>query len=341
MKKIINLIVVLVSLFVFYSSVDAAVFTYKWKCYTNNETGIMDCELGFTVDERAINLNQALVTLTTNNVTLESITLEPGWSEISHSKDTYTYQPKNTNFNIGYHKVLEMVFKKVDMALECSAYASLKYFNYTCMQFGDIYYGKDGTIVSYEQYDKECNHYCEEVDGKFYNKAGEIVSEKEYKKDCGKYSCEIIDGKYYAKNGERVDKATYDKECEENICEILDDGTIYGKSGTIVDRETYEIECLNKKYCEEIDGKYYDKDGNESTKEDYLKQCSEHKCKQIGNTYYDDEGNEVDKDTYLAICQNDIDNPDTGSILPYICIGTSIILAIGLFIIAKKYNKLV
>ena len=52
------------------------------------------------------------------------------------------------------------------------------------------YYGKDGNIVTKEDYEKSCgvptkkDNKCVSIDGKFYDSVGKIVSEDVYKVSC-------------------------------------------------------------------------------------------------------------------------------------------------------------
>ncbi len=112
----------------------------------------------------------------------------------------------------------------------------------------DIYYGKNGTAVSKEQFDKECDgspndkicKYDDSTDT-YYGKNGTVVSQEQYYEQCPQ-ECTVINGVYYGK--------------------MNSDGT-----GRKVTQDVYAEECL--KYCtiETVNGQtiYYDLQGNAST----------------------------------------------------------------------------
>lgn len=60
-------------------------------------------------------------------------------------------------------------------------------------------------------------------------------------------------------------------------------------------------------------------------------------CRVVGGKYYGKNGNEVTEAVYNAECVN---NPQTGSSMPYIVIIAGIVLAISVFTISRKNTKL-
>ncbi len=64
------------------------------------------------------------------------------------------------------------------------------------------------------------------------------------------------------------------------------------------------------------------------------------KCQVVGNKYYDANGNEVSEEAYKAACTTTEENPQTGNFLPYTIIIGGIVIAIGLYLITKKNNKM-
>lgn len=69
-----------------------------------------------------------------------------------------------------------------------------------------------------------------------------------------------------------------------------------------------EVTIGEKNICKIIDGKFYGKNGNEVTEEVYNKEC--------------------------------VNNPKTGNFIPYIIITSGVLLAISVFTISRKNNKL-
>ena len=60
-------------------------------------------------------------------------------------------------------------------------------------------------------------------------------------------------------------------------------------------------------------------------------------CKVVGGKYYGKNGNEVTAAVYEAEC---LENPQTGSFVPYVVIIAGIALAVGVFTISRKNTKL-
>ncbi len=63
------------------------------------------------------------------------------------------------------------------------------------------------------------------------------------------------------------------------------------------------------------------------------------KCKVENGKYYDANGNEVSQEAYNASCTT-AENPQTGNFLPYTIIIAGILVAVGLYFITKKNNKI-
>lgn len=56
---------------------------------------------------------------------------------------------------------------------------------------------------------------CEKTDnGKYYGKEGTEVTAEEYDLECNVHKCEIVSGKYFDNNGNLTDEATYKAQCE-------------------------------------------------------------------------------------------------------------------------------
>lgn len=84
----------------------------------------------------------------------------------------------------------------------------------TCEHRGDKYYGKDGSIITKEEYEIQCeSHVCEKIGNRYFGKNGTVVTELEYKEQCETHICEIIDNKYFGKNGTVVTESEYKEQC--------------------------------------------------------------------------------------------------------------------------------
>lgn len=65
--------------------------------------------------------------------------------------------------------------------------------------------------------------------------------------------------------------------------------------------------------------------------------CVNPVCKIVDGKYYGKDGNEVTQEVYEAECMN---NPQTGSFVPYVVIIAGVALAVGVFTISRKNTKL-
>ena len=112
-----------------------------------------------------------------------------------------------------------------------------------CKNDNGTFYGKDGNIVTEQQYKDECLKICKNDNGTFYGKNGNVVTEQQYKDECLKI-CKNDNGTFYGKNGNVVTEQQYKDECLK-ICKN-DNGTFYGKNGNVVTEQQYKDECLQK-----------------------------------------------------------------------------------------------
>lgn len=170
-----------------------------------------------------------------------------------------------------------------------------------CSIKNGIYYGINGSEISKEEYIKQCEFPCTKLeDGTFIGKDNTIVSETDYNTQC-KYHCEYAYGKYYDKDGNETTKLNYEKTCFKNVCKKLSDGTYYNSKGEETDELTYQKEC-EKNVCKVLsDGTYYDNNGKVVTKEEYEKACNT--CKEENGKYYDKEGKETTKENFELVCK--------------------------------------
>ncbi len=71
-------------------------------------------------------------------------------------------------------------------------------------------------------------------------------------------------------------------------------------------------------------------------------------CLEFEGHYFDTKGNEVSAEDYTAACSgtpttpsnpNDVESPDTGSVIPYIAVGGGLIAIAGLYLYSRRSNK--
>ena len=138
--------------------------------------------------------------------------------------------------------------------------------NPTCAAENGKYYGKNGEIVTQQQYEAQCLHTCSYTDGKYYGSNGTEVTQQEYQTQCMP-KCSYSNGNYYGSDGSIVTQEQYNEQCL-HICSYYN-GKYYGKEGTVITQDEYKNECG----CERRDGKYYDDNGNEVTQAVYNQKC--------------------------------------------------------------------
>lgn len=272
---------------------------------------VQKCELGFTITGNTQYLSKIGITLNLVNVTFDNshYDLSNNFILSSISTNSIQIESKQNAFALGYHKIGDFYFYKIESAKECYISPMMKpvFENRSCQITNGKYYDKEGNETTEINYKKECepNKCVAYSDGTYTNKNGEFVDKETYENECfEKKYCTIENGKYFGKEGIEVTQLDYQKECERHYCEILSDGTYYGKDGSIVTKQTYEDDCLEKYICTINDGKYYGKDGNETTKLNYQKECEKHSCEILDDgTRYDKEGNITDEATYKKQCE--------------------------------------
>lgn len=80
-----------------------------------------------------------------------------------------------------------------------------------------------------------------------------------------------------------------------------------------------------------------DENGNFACSSDKIEITPTYTCKVVNGKYYGKNGNEVTEEVYNSEC---VSNPQTGSFLPYVVIVSGIALAVTVFTISRKNNKL-
>ncbi len=100
------------------------------------------------------------------------------------------------------------------------------------------------------------------------------------------------------------------------------------KEGTTKDSECY----IKYEPCADENGQFTCLNQREVTPP-----TETYKCKNVNGTYYDNNGKVVTETEYNAAC---VTNPKTGNFLPYVVVGAGIIIAISVFAITRKNNRL-
>ncbi len=167
-----------------------------------------------------------------------------------------------------------------------------------CKHENGIYYGKDGTEVTEEEFKKDCSCVKLEIDGsiRYYgpippNPPDNILqTEDEWNEQC-KNKCKKVGNTYYGVDGKPVDsEEAYKKSCGCRKEEDSNGNTIYyGPSAEVLEsKEDFEEKCESKNLCKYENGTYYGPDGTPlESEEAYRDKC---KCRietdGSGNTIY-------------------------------------------------------
>lgn len=80
-----------------------------------------------------------------------------------------------------------------------------------------------------------------------------------------------------------------------------------------------------------------DENGQVNCKDEPIVVTETYVCKVVNGKYYGKSGTEVTEAVYNSEC---VSNPQTGSFLPYVVIAAGIALAVGVFTVSRKNNKL-
>lgn len=208
-----------------------------------------------------------------------------------------------------------------------------------CSKIDDTFFGKDGSVVTEEEYKDQCLPKCREENGNYYDENGNETDKMTYVKVCLKPTCEKVDDTFFGKDGNIVTEEEFNNQCVPKCYEK--DGKYYDDKGNETDKTTY-IKVCKKPICENADGTYFGKDGNVVTEAEYKNQCV-HTCEVYNNQYYGKDGLVVSKETYKDECEQVVvPVPDTGTSLLqsllYIVLGTGIVIG-GLGFVGYQ-NKL-
>ena len=112
---------------------------------------------------------------------------------------------------------------------------------------------------------------CEYHNSKYYGKDGKIITKEEYEVQCESHVCEIVGSRYFGNDGKVTTKEEYEVQCESHVCEIVG-SRYFGNDGKVTTKEEYEVQCKSH-VCEIVGNKYFGKNGREVTELDYKDQC--------------------------------------------------------------------
>lgn len=384
MKRVLSFLILLLSIVVIPANVKADIdarngLVCQDEVKLSNGITAKTCTIGFKVVNNPTTNNQAKLVLTLTNMVVHSITLESDWRQTNQDGNTLTFETTASKLEIGEHKIGTITFYKVKAADRCFVeyHIETTKIERNCLKDNDLYYDKNGNMVSKFEFEKQCephkcevltdpdqsdkkyyfddtgkeveqqvydqkcitHHYCVEYENKYYDNDGEQTSKETYEKECFKHYCEKIDDTYYDKKGNEVEELEYEKQCLKHNCEIMEDDTRYGKNGNIVDEVTYQKECSTNTCTVLEDGTHFDKEGNITDLNTYRQQCEKIVCEKVGNKYYDKNGQEVSQSDYNISCEEVIKSPQTGMTLPIILLSGVTILGIIGLIIVKRKNK--
>ena len=137
-------------------------------------------------------------------------------------------------------------------------------------------------------------------------------------------------------------KAAYYKDCF--VCQSASeasDGKWHGSTGVIVTEDEYYAQCLSCLTPDNSpDKKYHGLNGRETDEAGYKNECTK-TCKTPDESgdgkYYCKDGNECTEAEYKEQC---IENPKSGSFIPYVGIAAGIILIGTSTIMVRKQSKL-
>ncbi len=286
------------------------------KCQVSEDKMKHNCTLQIEITKEPFNINRFQLTFDFKNVTIDIGSIKPssdwnliGIPNVGSDKVVFTIENnEKAVLPVGVYVLGTFTLNTVEVAQECNYTLNVvpQTVNRTCEHYLDQYYGKNGGIVDYLTFQKECEtHTCQVLsDGTRYGKNGTVVNQLNYQKECEKNVCTILsDGTRYGKDGKQVDQLTYQKECNKNVCKILSDGTRYGKDGKVVDPLNYQKEC-NKNVCTILsDGTRYGKDGTVVDTLAYQKECNKNVCAILSDgTIYGKNGTVVEQSVYDSEC---------------------------------------
>jgi len=197
MKKIL-IIVGLLTCLLLPNTVNAASYRFNYSCDAKQPLGdgtfYMTCHLLINSD---MDINHVKGSLQLKNVKLESVKTSSDWKSLNGLNNNVEFTSASTHK--GSFSVADFVFTGNLSATECEAsfiadLAEKKNeptpVTKACAVVDDIYYGKNGNVVTEEKYYEECENYvCTVVNNKYYfNSKGKSVTQDEMLNDCSTHT---------------------------------------------------------------------------------------------------------------------------------------------------------
>ncbi len=146
----------------------------------------LTCHILATTD---FNVNHIEGTLILKNVKLQEIRTHNDWVSNNGLSSNVSFT-SSKSYN-GSFSVADLIFTGNNSDTECEAsfmptLAEEKNDNHVCAVVDNIYYGKDGSIVSESKYYEDCyNYVCTVIDNKYYfDNTGKSVDYNEFMQKC-------------------------------------------------------------------------------------------------------------------------------------------------------------
>jgi hypothetical protein len=99
----------------------------------------------------------------------------------------------------------------------------------------------------------------------------------------------------------------------------------------VAEGTTSESNCkIELNVCSDANGEF-------TCEEETVTATPTYSCKVVNGTYYGSDGSVVTEEEYNSAC---VSNPQTGNFLPYAVIAAGVVLAIAVFTVSRKNNKL-
>lgn len=199
MKKILS-ILILLTVLLLPNTVNAASYRFNYSCDAkqplNDGTFYMTCHLLLNSD---MELNHVKGSLQLKNVKLESIKTNSDWTNLNGLNSKVEFTSASTHK--GSFSVADFIFTGNLSDTECEASFIAELAEKTpdktptpvtkaCAIVDDVYYGKNGNVVTEEKYYEECENYvCTVVNNKYYfNSNGKSVTYDEMLNDCSTHT---------------------------------------------------------------------------------------------------------------------------------------------------------
>ena len=231
--------------------------SYKFNYYCDAKQKLDDktfykvCHIAITTD---FNINHIQGNLILKNLKLEDIRTNGDWTNNNGLSINVDFTSKTSHK--GTIEVADLVFTGNLSDTECLANFEPLVAEETnpepkvCVIEGNTYYGKDGKVVTKEEYNKECNKeepkVCVVEGNTYYGKDGNVVTKEEYNKECNKEepkTCVVIDDEYYGKDGTKVTEEKYYEQCFKYICTVVDNKYYYDHNGKAVSYDQFVKDC--------------------------------------------------------------------------------------------------